>query len=289
MKRWTPKTANLMTMMTTTIRDTKSLLPRLQQVLAQQGPLAIAVSGGVDSMTLAAIACSINSRTEVFHALSPAVPMLATMRVREYAAQFNWQLHEIDAGEMHDPDYQRNPANRCYYCKSNLYSSIGRHTGLPIASGTNLDDLQDYRPGLLAATEQQVIHPFVDAGINKAGVRQLAGTIGLHALSELPASPCLSSRITTGIAIDADLLPLIDEAEEALRKLLDHAGRDSAIRCRIRNTGVAIQLDSDNNLSVAQIHEVVNQVFSNTRFDHYSAHISIEPYQQGSAFIRVES
>jgi uncharacterized protein len=261
-------------------------MQRLQQTLAQQSPLAIAVSGGVDSMTHAAIACSIDSTTEIFHALSPAVPALATLRVREYATRFNWQLHEIDAGEMHDPDYQRNPANRCYYCKSNLYSSIGRHTSRPIASGTNLDDLQDFRPGLIAATERQVIHPYVDAGIDKAGVRELAAMLGLHALSELPASPCLSSRITTGIAIDADLLPLINQAEEALRKLRGNAGKHAAIRCRIRNTGIAIQIDDDNKLSAAQIQDVINQVFSNTRFAHYSAHISIEPYQQGSAFIR---
>jgi uncharacterized protein len=281
--------ANLMTTMITTTPDTNALLSRLRLVLASRGPLAVAVSGGVDSMTLAAIACGIDSGTAIFHALSPAVPTLATLRVREYATRFNWRLREIDAGEMHDPDYQRNPANRCYYCKSNLYSSISRHTGLPIASGTNLDDLQDYRPGLVAATEHEVIHPFVDAGIDKAGIRELAAMLGLHALSELPASPCLSSRVTTGIAIDADLLPLIDAAEEALRKLSGAAGKHTAIRCRIRNKGIAIQMDDDIDIPPAQIHELVNDVFLNTRFSHYSAHIVIEPYRQGSAFIRVDS
>jgi pyridinium-3,5-biscarboxylic acid mononucleotide sulfurtransferase len=273
----------------TTTHDATSLMRLLHQVLAQHGPLAVAVSGGVDSMTLAAITCSIDPATEVFHALSPAVPELATIRVRAYASQFNWHLHEINAGEMQDPDYQRNPANRCYYCKSNLYSSISEHTSLRIASGTNLDDLQDYRPGLVAATEQHVIHPFVEAGITKTGVRQLAAMMGLHTLSELPASPCLSSRITTGIAIDGDLLPLIDETEETLRKLLGHTGSDSAIRCRIRSTGIAIQMSDDNGVTAAEIRKAVQHVFSNTRFNHYSTHISIEPYRQGSAFIRVDS
>jgi pyridinium-3,5-biscarboxylic acid mononucleotide sulfurtransferase len=281
--------ANSMTTMTTTTHDNTSLMELLRQVLARHAPLAVAVSGGVDSLTLAAIACSVDPGTEVFHARSPAVPELATIRVRNYAAQFGWRLHEIDAGEMHDPDYQRNPANRCYYCKTNLYSSINKHTSLAIASGTNLDDLQDYRPGLLAATEQQVIHPFVEAGINKTGVRQLAAMIGLHELSELPASPCLSSRITTGIAIDADLLPLIDATEERLRTLLGHAGSESAIRCRIRNTGIAIQINSSFSVTETQICEAVQHVFSNTRFARYSAHISIEPYRQGSAFIRADS
>jgi uncharacterized protein len=276
-----------MTTMTTTPEIT-TLLAGLQQVLKQYGQLAVAVSGGVDSMTLATIACRLNPATEVFHALSPAVPALATARVRSYAKQFNWQLHEINAGEMDDPDYQRNPANRCYYCKSNLYSSIGKHTHLQIASGTNLDDLQDYRPGLLAAQEQQVVHPLVAARISKNAVRQLAALLGLVGLSELPASPCLSSRITTGIAIDADLLPLIDQTEEALRKLLVNTDSNTDIRCRIRNTGIAIQLDHTTSLQDAQIREAVQQVFSNSRFTHYSAHISIEPYQKGSAFIRAE-
>lgn len=272
----------------TTTPEITALLQVLQHILRQHRQLAVAVSGGVDSMTLAAIACRLNPATEVFHALSPAVPELATARVRAYAKQFNWHLKEINAGEMDDPDYQRNPANRCYYCKSNLYHAISRHTNLQIASGTNLDDLQDYRPGLLAAAEQGVVHPLVEAHISKNEVRQLATLLGLVELSELPASPCLSSRITTGIAIDADLLPLIDQTEEALRKLLINTDSNADIRCRIRNTGIAIQLNHATSMQDAQIRAAVQQVFSNSRFTHYSAHISIEPYQQGSAFIRVE-
>src|SRR5687768_10551061 len=109
--------------MMSTIPEVAAHMQRLQQALARHGQLAVAVSGGVDSMTLAAIACARNPATAVFHALSPAVPELATARVRAYALRFNWRLHEINAGEMDDPDYQRNPVNRCYYCKTNLYSS----------------------------------------------------------------------------------------------------------------------------------------------------------------------
>jgi uncharacterized protein len=99
----------------------------------------------------------------------------------------------------------------------------------------------------------------------------------------------LSSRVTTGIAIDADLLPLIDATEERLRKLLGHTGSDSAIRCRIRDSGITIQVSSDQGVTTTEIREAVRQIFSSTRFNHYNAHISIEPYRQGSAFIRADS
>jgi uncharacterized protein len=265
-----------------------ALLARLETVLATHGPLALAVSGGVDSMTLAWVACRLQPDTEAFHALSPAVPAAATARVRHYAQRYRWQLQCITAGEMADPQYRANPGNRCYFCKTNLYQSLHRHTRRVLAAGTNLDDLRDYRPGLLAASEQQVVHPLVEAGITKQGVRQLAAYLGLADLSELPASPCLASRITTGLAIDADLLPLIDRTEAALRELLQlHAAHDD-VRCRIRPAGVVIEADA---LAAAELHasirHTVTGVFAGTRFAHLCASISIEAYRQGSAFIRL--
>ena len=101
------------------------------------------------------------------HALSPAVPVAATARVREMSEREGWDLREMGAGEFADPDYRANPYNRCYFCKSNLYRSIRTITDRRIASGANLDDLSDYRPGLQAAAERGVVHPFVEAAIDK--------------------------------------------------------------------------------------------------------------------------
>ena len=267
--------------------DAAEQLRRLQAVLLQHGTLALAVSGGVDSMTLAVVACALDSDTQVFHALSPAVPASGTERVRHYAAQYKWQLNCVNAGELDDPDYRANPGNRCYYCKTNLYQSLHKHTTLTLAAGTNLDDLQDYRPGLVAASEQQVVHPLVEAGISKQGVRQIASLLNLHDLFELPASPCLSSRITTGIAIDAELLPLIDNTEQALRKLLQLQGTQD-LRCRILSHRIAIQTDCAPDAELQMhIRQTVTEVFRATRFSHYCRQISIEPYRKGSAFIHV--
>ena len=147
----------------------------LVSVLDRHAALAIAVSGGVDSMMLAFVAGRYSqAAVTVVHAVSPAVPAAATRRVEAYAARHNWTLRSIDAGELADPDYRANPSDRCYYCKSNLYSAIRSVVEGTIASGTNVDDLQDFRPGLNAARLHGVIHPFVEAGMRKADIYALA-------------------------------------------------------------------------------------------------------------------
>ena len=100
----------------------------------------------------------------------------------------------VDAGEFADPQYRANPVNRCFFCKANLYRTLGAMSDGIVASGTNCDDLSDYRPGLEAARLHNVRHPYVEAGIAKADVRTLAGELGLPEFAALPASPCLSSR-----------------------------------------------------------------------------------------------
>ena len=126
-------------------------LARLEDYFRSQPPMAVAVSGGVDSMTLAVVASRVRPETQIFHAISPAVPAAATARVRSYARSEKWRLTVVDAGEMADENYLNNPANRCYFCKTNLYQTVSKQTDLLLASGTNLDDLDDYRPGLIAA------------------------------------------------------------------------------------------------------------------------------------------
>lgn len=202
--------------------------------------LAVAVSGGVDSLTLAAVAHRrLAARATMFHAVSPAVPPEATARTRALAARLGWRLEVIDAGEFSDPEYLRNPANRCFYCKTNLYGAIARRTGAPIVSGTNLDDLGDFRPGLEAAANHVVRHPYVECGIGKDAVRAIAGDFGLGAVAELPAAPCLSSRLETGIQVTPAALGLVHEVEQLVTQSL----APRTVRCRIRGTGVFVELD----------------------------------------------
>ena len=150
-------------------------------------------------------------------------------------------------------------------------------------SGTNLDDLGDWRPGLKAAKAASVRHPFVEAEIDKAGVRRLAQHFGLDDLAELPAAPCLSSRIETGLRIDADLLPQIDEVETLLRQRLS----PETVRCRLRADGMVIELDqaSLHRLDAAGRRDLTFEIAA-VMDANAAGGIAFEPYRRGSAFLR---
>ena len=255
----------------------------IADVLRGIGPAVIAVSGGVDSMTLAHLAARWGAEATMAHAVSPAVPAAATARVREHAQRFGWRLTVIDAGEYGDPRYRANPVDRCYFCKTNLYGVIATRYAGTILSGTNRDDLADFRPGLKAAAEHGVRHPFVEAGIGKAEIRAISDSLGLHDLAELPAAPCLSSRIETGVAIAAPDLALVEAVEERLRAALGSID----LRCRIGARGVRIELGGDGLTEVlsaerAAVKSAVEEAIAHAGH----AFLGYGPYRRGSAFLR---
>ncbi len=264
---------------------TDDALERLARYLRDCAPLAIAVSGGVDSMTLAFAARRIvGPRVSMFHAVSPAVPPAATARVRAYARRERWALTVLDAGEFSDESYRANPANRCYFCKNNLYGAIARVTDMQIVSGTNLDDLGDWRPGLRAAAEHGVRHPFVEAGIDKARVRAIARVFNLRDVAELPAAPCLSSRVETGIRIDARALGFID----AVERCVGAAWQPSTVRCRVRHEGIVVELDrvTLDSASDAMRETLARSITDLAREHGVGGTIAFATYARGSAFLR---
>lgn len=263
---------------------------KLAAVLGGMGPLAVAVSGGVDSLTLAGFAHRrFGDAVEMIHAISPAVPPEATMRTRELAQAEGWSLRVIDAGEFADEDYLANPVNRCFFCKSSLYGSLAKLTDRQVVSGANTDDLGDYRPGMQAAADNAVRHPFIEAGIDKDGVRAIARTLGLDGIAELPASPCLSSRLETGIRVTEDALAFVHEVETRLRGWL--AGRGApraAVRCRVRRDGAAVELDAAALALVASpdgeaLREEIRALAAARGF---GGDVPFEGYRMGSAFLK---
>jgi uncharacterized protein len=256
----------------------------LDAVLAEIGRVAVAVSGGVDSMTLAVAAGRrLGAHAEMIHATSPAVPPEASARVQDHGAREGWRLEVIDAGEFADPDYLANPANRCFFCKRSLYGAIAARTGSTIVSGTNLDDLGDWRPGLQAAAAHGVRHPYVEAGIDKRTVRALASALGLHDLAALPAAPCLSSRLATGIRVTAERLRLVHTVERLVTREL----APRTVRCRLFHDGVTIQLDPD---ALERIQDAPAAALRRTIEDMAGGSggsaVRYEPYRMGSAFLR---
>jgi uncharacterized protein len=264
---------------------TGSVGDRLADVLRGYGEMTIAVSGGVDSMTLASFAHRIKDRGQVrmAHATSPAVPSGAQERIKHIADTEGWNLAIVDARELADPRYLSNPVNRCFFCKTNLYATLARLSGDTIASGANCDDLGDYRPGLEAARNHGVVHPFIEAGLSKADVRQLARELGHEELAELPASPCLSSRIETGIAITPADLARIDKVEAWLRRHV----RPATVRCRIRKTGIVIELDAGALAAVdkAGRQRLLQRLIGDLPELSGGGPITIQPYRRGSAFV----
>ena len=185
--------------------------------------LIIAYSGGVDSAFLAVAATRVlGDRALCVTADSPSYPERHRVLALETARAFSLRHEIIRTGELERPEYRANPANRCYYCKHELYSrlsTIAHDRGIAaIADGSNADDRGDYRPGRQAAREFGVVSPLDDAGLTKAEIRELARRAGMSTWDE-PASACLSSRIPYHSEVTSDKLRQIEAAEGVVRNL----------------------------------------------------------------------
>jgi uncharacterized protein len=253
----------------------------LDSRLAALGSVLIAYSGGVDSAFLAVTATRVlGSRALCITADSPSYPDhhrdLATGTARAF------ELHHeiIRTDELSRPEYRANAANRCYYCKHELYThltAIARARKIAaVADGSNADDRGDYRPGRQAAREFGVVSPLDEAGLTKAEIRELARRAGMSTWDE-PASACLSSRIPYHSEVTPEKLRTIEAAERVLHELGFRVYRvrhhDRLARLELGRDEIARALDADTG-------ETIDRELRALGYEHVT--IDLRGYRRGS-------
>lgn len=195
----------------------------LDAILASCESVCIGYSGGVDSVFLAKVSVDVLGRDRVLAVTgrSEAYPAVQHRMALECVQRFGIPHLEVETHELSVPGYAANPTNRCYFCKTELWSVLGRlarERGLrTVVDGSNADDAADHRPGAAAAREHGVRSPLQEAGLGKAEIRALSREIGLPTWDQ-PASPCLASRLPYGLAVTPERLRQVEAAEEALRR-----------------------------------------------------------------------
>ena len=212
----------------------------MRELLRALGSCVVAYSGGVDSSLLLRVACDVlGARAIGVIGRSDSYARRELEAALTQAASFGATLETVTTGELGDPAFASNPANRCYHCKNELYTRLeevrARHGAAAVLDGTIADDARDYRPGRQAAGERAVRSPLAELGFTKAEVRAAAERHGLSS-HDKPASPCLASRIPYGTAITADNLRMVEAGEDALRA---HGFRE----CRVRHFGETARIE----------------------------------------------
>ena len=257
---------------------------KLKDEIKKMGNAIVAFSGGVDSALVLKVAFdALGDKVIAVTADSPSLPRRELEETKKIAEEIGARHLIIGTKETENENYLKNPNNRCYYCKTELYAKlneISKKLGIKnILNGTNFDDLADYRPGLLAADEHGVISPLKNAKLTKNDVRDLAKILNLRAWDK-PSSPCLSSRVPYNQEITLKKLKMIEESENFLKDL-------GIMELRVRHFGktAKIEVKNKDKILVDENIELIRKKFRNIGFDE----IEISDFKSGSLNLMIQN
>jgi len=256
-------------------------LDELTRLLKGTGSVLVCYSGGIDSAVVLAVAHRVlGSQAIGMTAVSPSLPESERQDAVRIAGEIGAEHRLVESSELDRPGYVANGPDRCFHCKSELYEIAEqkrREWGLQsIVNGTNVDDLGDYRPGLEAAKLADVRSPFVEAGMTKSDVREVAKLLGLGAWDK-PAAACLSSRIPYGTSVTPERLQQVGALEAELRAL---GFRRSRVRYHDKIARIELDLEDLPRLLAPEIRQAVVEAGKTHGFTYIT--LDLAGYRTGS-------
>ncbi len=259
--------------------NTDEKVQALKEMIAVRGSMLVAFSGGVDSTLLAVLAKEVLGKNSACILLdSPVVPRAAIAQARKIARECKLDLDIIPVPLMEHEEFRKNPADRCSICKkiSAVYCRQRSEVlGFAcIADGMNVSDTREHRPGLTASSEEGIIHPFIESGITKQEIREIARTYGLSVWQK-PSAACLSSRIPYGEEITVKKLRMIEEAEAFLAD--QGFGQ---LRVRLHGTIARVEVHTEEMGKIPGMHTAIVKRLKSIGFSYVT--LDLEGYRSGS-------